>query len=461
MESVDPSKFAAQASTGFLFGYEKSVRPMMSGVGQAGLRFGMNAGHPLLAAIGAGLFAIGELFAPNFEKLRKEVMTKSLHACDDFSVKTKNGAFLFIEKGYGKVLSVLLQSIESTVHRYDGIISKLVRSQKSVAERLEHRKNDLQSAVQSASLIKSQLENAARSIRATLQGSQLGIDGSETRRDGAVEDALILQSDDRAYTPSQSFEMLFYGKDSAEAPASSARTAAWTLWWSTGMASIVIFVFGLVMAQQSATTSTSLLSGFWARFVESDSAKPSAPPTSTATTTNASQAAENAQVSKPVPVPSEVSQPILQPDTLAPQTQVPAASDSVAPADAEQQIRSLLDQWVVSFKEKDLQRQVDCYAPQLDIYYRKQNVPQAYIQDNKSHAFSAIAEIRKFEISHVNVSLDGPQSGTVTFDKTWDTSLISGKRFAGSEMERLKVTMIDGSWRIASEEEVKIYYVVH
>ena len=227
------------------------------------------------------------------------------------------------------------------------------------------------------------------------------------------------------------------------------------------MASIVIFVFGLVMAQQSATTSTSLLSGFWARFVESDSAKPSAPPTSTATTTNASQAAENAQVSKPVPVPSEVSQPILQPDTLAPQTQVPAASDSVAPADAEQQIRSLLDQWVVSFKEKDLQRQVDCYAPQLDIYYRKQNVQQAYIQDNKSHAFSAIAEIRKFEISHVNVSLDGPQSGTVTFDKTWDTSLISGKRFAGSEMERLKVTMIDGSWRIASEEEVKIYYVVH
>jgi hypothetical protein len=124
-------------------------------------------------------------------------------------------------------------------------------------------------------------------------------------------------------------------------------------------------------------------------------------------------------------------------------------------------VRSLLNQWVDSFKQKDLPRQVDCYAPQVETYYRKHNVSRAFVQDNKSRAFSEIDEIRQFELSNINIDFEGAETGTVTFDKSWDTTLSSGKRYAGSEMERLKVAVIDGSWRIKSEEELKIYNVIH
>jgi hypothetical protein len=128
---------------------------------------------------------------------------------------------------------------------------------------------------------------------------------------------------------------------------------------------------------------------------------------------------------------------------------------------SEEAVRSLLNQWVDSFKQKDLLRQVDCYAPQVDTYYRKHNVSQAFVQDNKSRAFSAISEIRQFELSNISITFDSPSDGSITFDKSWDTTLSSGKRYAGSEMERLRVALIDGSWRIKREEELKLYNVTH
>jgi len=123
------------------------------------------------------------------------------------------------------------------------------------------------------------------------------------------------------------------------------------------------------------------------------------------------------------------------------------------------QITSLLNDWVDSFKQKDVARQVACYALQVDIYYRKHNVSRAFVEADKSRAIARLAEIRKFELSNVNVSLDSAEAATVTFDKSWDTTLTSGRRFAGSEMERLRLALVDGRWKIRSEEEVQIYHV--
>jgi len=123
------------------------------------------------------------------------------------------------------------------------------------------------------------------------------------------------------------------------------------------------------------------------------------------------------------------------------------------------QITSLLNDWVDSFKQKDVARQVACYALQVDIYYRKHNVSRAFVEADKSRAIARLAEIRKFELSNVNVSLDSAEAATVTFDKSWDTTLTSGRRFAGSEMERLGLAFVDGRWKIRSEEEVQIYHV--
>jgi hypothetical protein len=144
-------------------------------------------------------------------------------------------------------------------------------------------------------------------------------------------------------------------------------------------------------------------------------------------------------------------------------TATTVATEGAAAAATEQtpgeQINSLLHDWVESFRQKDVAKQVECYAPQLDIYYRKHNVSRAFVEADKSWAMARIAEIQKFELTNVNVSIDSADAATVTFDKSWDTTLTSGRRFAGSEMERLRLTIIGGGWKIKSEEELTIYNV--
>jgi len=128
---------------------------------------------------------------------------------------------------------------------------------------------------------------------------------------------------------------------------------------------------------------------------------------------------------------------------------------------AEQATQQLLNQWVMSFKEKDLTKQVNCYAPQVGTYYLRHDVSRALIEDNKSHAFAAIKDIQTFDLTNIKMVLDSPTQMTVTFDKTWDTTLVSGKRYAGSERERLEIMVVNGEWLIQSEIEEKIYYVIH
>ena len=97
----------------------------------------------------------------------------------------------------------------------------------------------------------------------------------------------------------------------------------------------------------------------------------------------------------------------------------------------------------------------------MDTYYLRHNVSRALVEEDKSRAFAKIKQIRTFNLENVKIVTDGPTRKTVTFDKTWDTTLSSGKRYAGSERERLEIVPLDNHWLITSEVEEKIYYVLH
>jgi hypothetical protein len=122
-------------------------------------------------------------------------------------------------------------------------------------------------------------------------------------------------------------------------------------------------------------------------------------------------------------------------------------------------IRALLSARTESFKEKDLARQVDCYAPILDIYFLQHNVPRAFVESNKSKAFNAIKEVRSFEISDITTERTSNSTATVRFRKKWDTGLASGKTFSGEEIEQLQLSHLDAGWKIVSEKEVQILRV--
>ena len=134
--------------------------------------------------------------------------------------------------------------------------------------------------------------------------------------------------------------------------------------------------------------------------------------------------------------------------------QVEPPSDS-----SEVDIRALLTAWTESFKSKDLDRQVDCYAPMLDAYFLQHNVSRDFVRSNKSKAFAAIKEVRAFEISDITAEITSSSTATVTFRKKWDTALVSGKTFSGEEIEQLQLVRLDSGWKISSEKELQILRV--
>jgi hypothetical protein len=175
-----------------------------------------------------------------------------------------------------------------------------------------------------------------------------------------------------------------------------------------------------------------------------------------------------------VDVPSGVVLTQLPTDSVkkAEPKDTPLARDSEgAPAlDAERSIRQALDNWVQSFRNKDARAQADCYAPVVETYFRWHNVPREQLAHDKEKSFAAIGEIRKYEISEIQVSVQpaigGPDSTTnysradAIFQKEWDTSTVAGKIFAGREIEKLTFVGSPEGWKIVGEQELKILQVV-
>jgi serine/threonine protein kinase len=150
-----------------------------------------------------------------------------------------------------------------------------------------------------------------------------------------------------------------------------------------------------------------------------------------------------------LPIQSE-KQPVH--DNQTPQVEQPKNSDELG-------VRNLLSAWTESFKQKDLARQVDCYAPVLETYFLQHNVSRDVVQSNKSKAFAAIKDVRAFKISDINIAFTSSATATVKFRKKWDTGLVSGKTYAGEEIEQLQLANLDDGWKIVSEKELQVLWV--
>ncbi len=137
-----------------------------------------------------------------------------------------------------------------------------------------------------------------------------------------------------------------------------------------------------------------------------------------------------------------------------------AASPQPAPVQSENPqtaISSLLTQWESATRTRDVERQVACYAPVVDRYYGQHSVPASRLRTQEESVFSRIGPIRKFTISNVKFHRLGPQWAVVSFDKEWEFG--SQSHWSGSAREEVVLRPIRGQWKIASQREVKVYWV--
>jgi hypothetical protein len=153
------------------------------------------------------------------------------------------------------------------------------------------------------------------------------------------------------------------------------------------------------------------------------------------------------------PEPASQSQPAENPK---PEEQT-ARSRSEVTSTARGEIDGLLDRWRNTFLRGDVNGQSILYAPQMELFYRRNAVSRETVRREKSRMMELYPQVHRYDISDVKLESHKGDEAVVSFRKDWDMN--GDRRFSGAERQRLKLKRINGDWKIIREEELKIYWV--
>jgi hypothetical protein len=127
--------------------------------------------------------------------------------------------------------------------------------------------------------------------------------------------------------------------------------------------------------------------------------------------------------------------------------------------DSERDIQMLLDTYQAALRTKNLESAGECYAPVVEAYYGWRDVPKERALGEIERAFSTYQSVAKLSLSNVTFGDVSAERAVATFDKEWDFR--GPKEFAGKERQEMIFTKMSGRWRIASEKELRVYWVHH
>lgn len=152
--------------------------------------------------------------------------------------------------------------------------------------------------------------------------------------------------------------------------------------------------------------------------------------------------------------------------TLGKQTggRPPANSDPLGPAEPiplselpeATQIRELIDTWARTVSEGNANDHCSLYADQVERYFKRRNVTNEQIRQDKQQAFKTFSKII-IRVTNLEIQRITASDAVITFDKSWDTR--GERKFSGSVKQRMKLSKLGADWKITSEEELEIYWV--
>jgi hypothetical protein len=118
-------------------------------------------------------------------------------------------------------------------------------------------------------------------------------------------------------------------------------------------------------------------------------------------------------------------------------------------------LRDALDEWIVATNEKNIDRQMVFYVPQLDAYYLSRNTPRTAVRTEKRRVFSAARSIDIRAEEPEIVFQDSGRSAVMRFRKKYRVADRS-KVKSGEVVQELRWRRTGEGWRIYSERDVKV-----
>jgi ketosteroid isomerase-like protein len=160
-----------------------------------------------------------------------------------------------------------------------------------------------------------------------------------------------------------------------------------------------------------------------------------------------SQLASNERPARPLPSSST-----SEPNSISSPAQAGAARGGDGWAEA---LRSALDEWVRATNERDISRQMEFYAPQLEAFYLTRNVPRSAVRAEKQRVFAraSVVEVRA-EAPEIFLG-DAGGTAVMRFRKQYEIANGAQSR-RGEVIQELRWRRTSAGWKITSERDVRV-----
>jgi ketosteroid isomerase-like protein len=119
------------------------------------------------------------------------------------------------------------------------------------------------------------------------------------------------------------------------------------------------------------------------------------------------------------------------------------------------ELNSSLDEWIAATNNRDVERQMNYYAPKVNAYYRTRNPSPESVRAEKNRVFARANAVEiQTDKPEITLSRDG-QSATMRFRKKYVVKEGQKSR-RGEVIQELQWIKSDGAWKIVSERDVKV-----
>ncbi|HEY2013633.1 MAG TPA: hypothetical protein VGH38_09045 [Bryobacteraceae bacterium] len=154
---------------------------------------------------------------------------------------------------------------------------------------------------------------------------------------------------------------------------------------------------------------------------------------------------------EPLPSPPGPAAAVESPKPIVVPPVAPAASPSV-----EQGIQHAIQKWQRAIRSGDPDLIAACYAPQLDRYFGQRHASSAKVRRATLRSVKHYGRPAILRVSGLSIMPVSDDRAIATFRKHWQTA--GPKVFAGEGQERMALVRLRDDWKIASEEETKVYW---
>ena len=119
------------------------------------------------------------------------------------------------------------------------------------------------------------------------------------------------------------------------------------------------------------------------------------------------------------------------------------------------QLRDALDEWIEATNARDINRQMEFYAPTLSRFYLASNAPRAAVRAEKVRVFRSAARVLISAAAPEIIFTAGGRAAVMRFRKTYAVEGGPGAR-TGEVVQELRWAWTAAGWKITSERDVRV-----